>query len=574
MTQEGIHFEVLADEGRGWSVQAVLDDLASAESLAHDIADTTKVLAVKVVRAGYDERTGQFMDREMLFLGERQPRQEGRRDKLDAGPVCRNPQELYTIASRRAIRRVLRSWLESRGVAPVELLHDFELYTKLENTGNILLSGVQRAAMVQSSGNVQARQRELFKLIENAAIRLRRALRTDQRLQLYDDVDALAQQASATAEDGVLLFNCAITEWLRDFEKPVPKVSALLDLIGRASDKAALAWLDDYATDFVADPAIIRHFLGEEAPLGDIVIRIAGVLADEPVPALEDVAESDAERDFRLLADLVRRRVLPKCRAALLRRLVRTLKTPRALTNRGAIAEARYCFELNRILHRPDGEYIGGPEMAEALEQRSERAITANAVARLTEGMIAPLDRVAPLLDLEPGIVGERNKTTLGEHVLAILSNAENRKLLLEPVGPPAHHMRNLAQVQARIAQSGFNERQRSQAIGLLDDICIQIMEREQILKKVASMGGDRISICVTLLRLCAGGTFTEGRAAERARGEALRLLQTPGFIERYLESVDGREEKKRRLMTLRELIDQARLPETPLTAAMAMAVE
>ena len=567
---EGTHFEILA-MGRGsWQVQAVLDREDSAIQQAHDMHRLDKGGVLKVVKVEFHSRSGEFREREICKVGKVKAGEGRYSEGLDAGPACTELSELLSLTGRRAIKRVLRSWLDSIGVTPFELLHHPDYLNRLENSGTMLQSAVQRAAMAQSNatgGSLHDRQRELFRLVDEAIAKARKLWRDDSRPR-FDGIDLPAFIESLGDSDDIsYFFNASIADWLSSFKTPGEKLQSLVTLAEQAKGSAERARIDDCLTDFLEDAQAVTQMLGDRASLGDALMHIASLVGGEPD------GDDDGDEEFAVLKQLIRGGELPKCRQTLLRRIVSSLEGQRSLSDHGVVADARIAAELRRCLCSEDGQVVGGSEMEAAFERRSEKFVSPDAIGRVLDGIVAPDKRVKILLDVEEGVMGRVNKRRFGEYVVAVLRVPDNIEQLSAPQGPAAVYMRELAGIQKRILQSGLTEKQKEEGAEILDRICVTIMKSERILEKVGERSPGPVATAVALLRLCAAGTSTEGAASDTVRERIVSVLKTPTFLNGYLSGAEGNNERRQRLYELQELFEKAQVPETPLTAAVAMAL-
>jgi hypothetical protein len=105
-----------------------------------------------------------------------------------------------------------------------------------------------------------------------------------------------------------------------------------------------------------------------------------------------------------------------------------------------------------------------------------------------------------------------------------------------------------------------------------LDEICTDILNRGQILAKIADRSSSNIDECMSIVKLCAAGSFTEGRAAEMARSRATAVMRAPGFAEAFLRRGTDKAQMHEMLVELEALMTQAGIGGNPLMGTMAAA--
>lgn len=547
-------FEISGCDARGWSIAGIFENEAEAIEQAHQ-SRRGGYSAVRVMRVTYDEAAGSYLEREVLFLGDRQktPAAESAK-REDGGALCATLADFYTPRSRRAVKRVLADWLGRMNVTAVELLHHPDYIAKLENSGTTLQGAVQRAAIAQgrnSGRNVQDRMREIFAIVDKASARVRLDARAGRLPRIVDGAVNSLLEALPQGPDRSYVLGVALTDWIREGKSIGAKLMQLIDLLPKAEPEL-VGLMDPYVAEFIDDAAALTELLGPMPNLGAAVLRIADIAQGR--------LAGDAEAgQLAVLSAQIAAGRLPRCREALVRRLVGTLRGHRELTDGGPVAEIGFNRELRRSLLNDSGEMIGGDEMLDAFGRRVERHLHPEAIGRLLERLTSPIDRINRLLDIEPGVPPGGQKNRLGEYLLPIILLPANEAQFVDGKAPLAERLRALAQLQRRIAASGFNETMRSKAAAKLDDLCWSLARSSGVIDKI-DRSGDRIpDKGVAILRLCAAGLFTEGQALDAARRMALRYLKHPAFLPAYVGEGDE-QDKLQKLMALRQLLEEAGL--------------
>jgi hypothetical protein len=606
---EQSHYEILSDNGRSWNVEAIVPSNSEATERAHDVKRLQGSKAVKVVHVSFNNDAGEFREHEVLFLGNRRSSVRKYGDGLDAGSPCHSLEHLFSLQSRQAIRRVMRQWLDAHRITPVELLHHPEYINRFEGSGSMLQSAVQRAAMAQAGAynqDVKMRQRELYDLVDKVSAKAKILWRAEKCPIIHnDDLDELVATL-ADEKDKDYLFCAALTNWLRRFQSGQEKFIALLEMATRSKKPATTAHLDGYLTDFFEDANTVAKLIGNQHTLGGAVLRLADLVnpnlalkftqepseppqafvADVNSPSgekekVKDEIYSDADDDdedepehpaIEKFREVLRRGRFPKCRQTLIRRIDQTLTGPRSLSNGGVLQDAQLLAQLHERLCDEDGKFVMGSDMEEAFTQRSQRYVSGDAVGRMLEGVSDPVRRVSILLDAVQGIFGKASRQRIGDYIVAVLKEPKNQESLRNPEKPPAVHMRNLGTIQRRILDSGLSEKQLDIASEILDDVSLELLERAQILSKIAARSSNSIDECISILKLCAAGTFTEGRTMEQARARAAVVLRSPGFAEAFLRRGQDKKQMQEMLVELEDLMTKAGISDLPLMGAMVAA--
>ena len=283
----------------------------------------------------------------------------------------------------------------------------------------------------------------------------------------------------------------------------------------------------------------------------------------------DEIPEHPAVAQFR---NVMQRGRFPKCRQALVRRMEQTLTGPRSFTGDGTLADAQLLRRLHDALCDKDGKFPLGADLEEAFAERSRTYVGGSSIGGLLEEVALPLQRMNILLKVERGIFGKAGSQRIGEYIWAVLNEPENQPALRQPEIAPAVHMRRLAATQRLIIESGLSEAQKAAASAVLDEIGADTMDRGQILVKIADRASSKIDECLSILKLCAAGSFTEGRAADMARTRATAVMRAPDFAKAFLRRANDKEEMKKMLAELEMLMTKAGISELPLMGVIVAA--
>ncbi len=545
-------FEVLIEDQSGWTVVGVFDDQDDAKAEAAARRPDGRGDNVKVMRVGYDDATGEFSEREVLFLGDRRRKPTNDVGPADGGPVCNAVNQLYGVRARAAIRRLLHDYLNKTNTSVMELLHHPDLMHRLESTGSLMMGAVQRASMAQVRGtemSVQERTRDLFKLLEELRNSIRKRWRDGEIVRIQDRDVAALRIAISDREDREFLFNTAVVIEMQSEGSFAGKLEYLVQLIAETpADNFSLPLLDTLLSDLLASAATMTALLGEQPNLGQALLQIADL-------ALGSLEVRDCPASVRLLNEMIGEDRLPRCRDALLDRLVSSLSGSRFLTDGGAVDEILFNADLAARIRREDGSYLGGGELEKAFKSRSKRYLGPDMIGQLLQGVVDPLARVTCLMNIEHGIVGQKNKRKLVNYIMPIFGDAIGSDAFIQHIGPPENRMRQLAAVQARVLDSGFSNRYKSEISEQLDYFCMQMVNEHDIFGEIDRSDRNCYEKATTLLRMCTENVFTEGMASRQAHDEALHYIRDPEFMQLFLQESDTKEEKRQRLESLERLM-------------------
>lgn len=552
MNGDSTTFEVLVEDRTGWTVVGVFDSQDDATAEAEARRPRNGGDPVKVTRVGYDDATGEFKEREILFLGDRRRKAAADVGPADGGPVCHDVNQLYGVRARAAIRRLLRDYLDRTNTTVLELLHHPDLMHRLENSGSLMMGAIQRAAMAQVRGtemSVQERTRDLFKLFEGLRNSIRKRWRDGEIVRMQDRDVAALRVAISDRPDRDFLFSTAVVIEMQSEATLAGKLEYLVQLIAETpSDNFSLPLLDTLLSDLLASASTITALLGEQPSLGQALLMIADL-------ALGKLETADCPVPIRLLNEMISEDRLPRCRDSLLERLVSSLGGSRFLTDGGAVDEILFNADLAARIRGDDGSYLGNAELEKAFKSRSERYLGPDMIGQLLHGVVDPLARVTCLMNIEQGIVGKKNKRKLVNYIMPIFGDAVGSNAFIQHLGPPENRMRQLAAVQARVRESGFSKRYKEEIGEQLDYFCMQMINDLDIFGKIDRSDRNCYEKATAVLRLCAENTVTEGMASRQTHDQALRYIRDPEFMQFFLQESETKEEKRRRLESLERLI-------------------
>jgi hypothetical protein len=179
--------------------------------------------------------------------------------------------------------------------------------------------------------------------------------------------------------------------------------------------------------------------------------------------------------------------------------------------------------------------YLHPEDIAEVFVKRSKRFTTPEALAQLTADAASPDEKLDCVLGFESVITGAANKRALSLYALSLVTahNFESA-MAVEYRGIPK--LRRLADLQARILNSGLSEPSRQEMAALLDGAASRLETQGRYLAGVDARIADPAERVETYLRLFAAGVFTQGLLVRKARRALLLALAQPGFASRYAE--------------------------------------
>ncbi|GEQ99390.1 hypothetical protein JCM17845_00140 [Iodidimonas gelatinilytica] len=543
---QNTHYELHGQTGARWTVLDVFDDQKEAAAEAEKVFRSGNYRAVRVLRERFDRDSSEFNSLEVLFFGRKS--KPSKYDDDELAVFCRKPADLYSSESRRVIARLLAPVLESWNSTPVELLHDPDLYNRLQGAGSNLLSAVQRLAIAQvrhTGEPVTERMRGNFALIDKAAAELRQVhaigLPVIGDLRFVDVIETLAE-----AKNRSFLLACVLAVDLRQYPDGVAKVERLISLIRLDHPLWVLKSLDLFLSEQLTHRRLLRHLIPDE----DLVTLLEHVAALSR-GMLGDAASSTA---VSMLDAFLRARLLPATRHVLVGHIRHELTVSQRLTGddlqKEFAALARLGSGIGDLL---DVDLPDRP-LVDLLEGRMRRLLNPQTLGEyIVEGR-NPADKLQRLIALEQHCLGDANRRLIANYMSPLIHDGANEAFWLEPLGAGyAGRMKLLARLQKRLLASNMQALHKSKLTGQLDRLCVRLMADSGVLNRVAHSQGAPFDKACRLLRMIVDGHFTEGEAHQLAEADIRRYMADPDFLAPILSKAKGpqRDEAIGRLKTL-----------------------
>ena len=271
------------------------------------------------------------------------------------------------------------------------------------------------------------------------------------------------------------------------------------------------------------------------------------------------IAEAQAtDRDVQRLNRLIAADRLPNSQRTLVHRLTQEVTSTRPLSDGSLLDEARSTSAVRERLERDDGTLIGDVEMVEALQQRTARNLTSEAIGEYLLRAADQGEKIHRLVVLEPHVFGVANKRKLANHLLPILESAETEFFFIEQNGTAPERIKALNRLQYLALRSGFQDTYRRKFAEKFDEYCSKVLKNTSFFQRLGQGNDDRVGTGISLLRMCADGYFTEGRAVRWARAQTMKILRTHGFLDAYLAATDDASSRAGRLRDFQTLLAAA----------------
>ena len=563
MERGQVHYELFVrrQPGSGWSLEIATEDRARAVETAEQALADGRVAAVRVTKETLDEETREFRSVTILSKGAPE-RTKAKKVREDTEPLCVSPSDLYSCHARERIGRLLDNWLARNKATPFELLHRPDLVEKLEASGVELQHAIQKIAIPEA----QARGigvHQLIRSFQQLAERAIERLLKDNRKGVLPDLDkegfAAAAERLVSEPDRGYLLGAGVAAAIAPARTWGDKVGLLLDLADAAPQEpqaraAALQVLEQPLTEILGSRAGLADLLGPDLDLGGqlaAMTRMAGAEAveamiqmDAKVARIMPTLSAPAAR----LAGWLSGPAFESGRVAIAQRVLRELVGPRRLKPGDADAEIDLLRGLAMALTAAGDRVLSLDDIHGAFSARSKMLVTSDFVeALLGEGMTA-CEEVEALIRLAENVTGAANKRQAARYLGANVSALRFEKELRNGPDSPAGRMAMLAALQKHVLRAGLVVEDAAPIQAKIGEIGGMIEADGKIVALIARAPAPVVHRLNLLLRIAIGEAAPLGPAADRARGEALKLVRNPDLREELARSPEA-VEKVRGLM-------------------------
>ena len=536
---QSIHYEIFSRQGAkgAWKMIDIRNDRDGAIEYAQNLMADEKATGVKVVKETYNDETGDYLSLKIFEDGHNQVKTAPAQEDVPHALPCFKPDDLYSYHARATITRLIPDFLSRNKITITELSHRADLLEKLEATGTLLQHAIQKIAVAQAA-STSTPVAQIIKSLNELTTKAFNRVYRDARNKVFPEVKpggfgALAIKQASQA-DGLYILNGAIAHYLRDAKGWDEKVLRLLNIMAEAPAEGAgrtllLTAIDSLLAEILAGSAALHELIGSSENLGEALMSLVRLFLGQEPP--------DAGQRAGLLALTQRFAAddLPEARTAVASRIMAEFKSPKRLVPTALDEEFKTLRQIANRVVLGIGKYLSHEDLIGAFTLRSKRLVTHETLGEYMAGAAAPDERLERLLFIEENIIGIENKRQLATFVLPILTAASFESHFTTAKTPAMFRLQRLAQLQARVRRSGFQDNQRREMAELLDKLACTIEARAKIFEAIETKPGSPADKATTILKLCTAGVLTEGRLSSRARDLVLGYLGRPGFLSGYI---------------------------------------
>ncbi len=412
----GKRFEVSVLRDKRWLIDCLAHNEFQARARAEELYADDDVQAVRVVRGrfGHDGTSYETVILERAREGRRGERPVKIAASPDEVAWCDSIDDLYGPASRYAIARLLRNFLDRHCITPTELLHHNRYQRLLERQDELLPQAVQRVAAHQAKARgVDGRQRldMLDRWVNEATSRARDALasRAAPRFGEGGMVALEAAVAALTTAPGERAFHLrlAVSRAFEEVAGFMPKLEAVMGWAAADPSPVVLALIDELTAGLLGAASLVQEALGPQTHLASAL----GTLADLATGRAE--GEKTVPPALAPLATLMGRAAMPETRQALTDRLLREFATEKPLSRDNEAGQRRLFDALVEKLADERGLFMGGGAMVEAIARRSRRFGIVGGVEAVTFKAPDPIARLEQLTAAAGEFLTERQQRAI-----------------------------------------------------------------------------------------------------------------------------------------------------------------
>ena len=536
MSQQ-IHYEIFRRVGAkgGWTLHDVANKRDSAIAIAQQLMADDKATGVKVVKETYNEDTGDYLTLKIFEEGHNQVKVDVAAEDVPHALPCFKPDDLYSYHARSTMARLLGEYLARQKLTVTELIHRADALEKLEATGTVYQHAIQKIAVAQAASTTTPVQKIVKSMDELATKAMQRVYR-DESKNYFPQAEAgkflpLARKIDNETDKSYLL-NGAIARYLADAKSWDEKMLRLLAILKEASDKSAeaallLSAVDSIAAEILNGSAALHELIGTSENLGAALFVLVHLFLGQK---MEGAKSGIATVTQQFAAD-----ELPESRTAVANRILAELKSVKRLCPASLVDELKTLRAIANKLVMGQGKYLSHEDLIAAFTLRSRRLVTHESIGEHLREAETPDAKIERLLLVEENIIGAENKRQLAASIIPIITSAAYEQHFLFAKTPVLARLQKLAELQARVRRSGFQELQRVELSEALDKTACEVESRAKFLEAIEAKPIGHVEKAVGILRLVTGNVFTEGNLAAKARTLILSHLSQPGFMTGYV---------------------------------------
>jgi hypothetical protein len=532
-----VHYEIFRRLGAkgSWTLHDVHNRRETALEIAQQLMADEKATGVKVVKETYNSDSGDYLTLKIFEDGHNQVKVDVAAEDVPHALPCFKADDLYSYHARSTIARLLGEYLARQKLTATELMHRADALEKLEATGTIYQHAVQKIAVAQAGSTTTPVQQIMKSLNELSTQAIQRVYR-DERRNYFPKAESgkFVQLATGllSQPEKTYLLNGAIARYLATAKGWDDKLIQLLAILKEAEDGTdasalLLSAVDSIGAEILHGAAALHELIGDTENLGAALFVLVHLFLGEEV---EGARTGVAAVTCHFATD-----DLPESRTAVANRILAELKSVKRLCPNSLVDELKTLRRIANKLVLGQGRYLSHEDLIAAFTLRSKRLVTNEAIGEHLREAQTPDGKIERLLLVEENIIGAENKRELAAFITPIIASSAFEQAFLFAKTPVMPRLQRLAELQGRVRRAGFQDLQRQEICEALDKIASEIEARAKLLDTLETKSAGHVEKAIVILRLTAGGVFTEGRLSAKARTLILAHLGSPGFMTGYV---------------------------------------
>lgn len=465
--------------------------------------------------------------------------------------ICREPADLYTPRSKRAIARLAREFLDHAKVTPTELLHSPSLQRQYMDMGTAYQAAAQKAALAQAqtaNQNVQQRLRELYNCVDGAvrdtAARLKAKPPATISPDTFHELIAAERKAekSDTGEIPDFTVNAAIAAYLAGTKTWSEKFDKLLLLADSAGGPEVHAIVDSLIADIVDSKVALRELIGESETLGKHLEAIVDLLGAPNEP------KSEFAEGGRTLHRLLTSHPLTETRAALLRQLRRGLQSKNPLGGKSPAADLQAHLRLLERLTQA-GDLAGGENTIALFSERLPKILSVDTLSMVMRSLTRAEDRLIKALDIHRRLGTSPGRQQVRQYIYNIFEFERVAQQFTPEVGPLPETIKRVTTLHGAFIGSGMAEQHIIKYVEPLEQAQTTLLPLLfQAVEKDNETAAARV---MALLDLCADGTFMTGANLRSVHQQIRRYMSDNDFATSFLAGAPDKQTQTQRFADL-----------------------
>ncbi len=373
-----VSFEVFVERKGEWFLETQADEeevaLSVARNLTRKSGDYTSVKVMKNTTSfSGNQRAGE------IFKQKRDASEEAilvLTGSADNAPLCHATAECYQLPARMALARLLRLFLERFQITPTELLHGFNYLKKFDDTTSLIGAFFYQVSVAQAKRLEQPQPQRLqelmgfYKEIHNAARSFNATAATRPKFDAANPEGFFAGLQAQNQNTAAHNFFSVLTQYLLngDFGNYPAKLNFAVALLEGAQAPTMQELMDSFIADCLMMADMLDSLVGRQYSFNDYLLRLIEIVRGDVT-----LTKGEDSPALARLRPFLNKGVLPQTKIVLTERIVREVRSDNLLNKREPDQENNLFKKLEGFLKLPDGNLIGGTEMAETLAGRKLR---------------------------------------------------------------------------------------------------------------------------------------------------------------------------------------------------------